>query len=121
MEKEFVPYELALKLKELGFNEYCLAFYWTDTTQLVCDNDFTGKHSGVHLQAPLWQQAFDWLETKHKLYHIIDNVVLSFGITDCRNNNIIITKYINHDDLYESNVEVKVECLKMLIEMVSVN
>ena len=30
MEKEFVTYELALKLKELGFNEPCIATYDED-------------------------------------------------------------------------------------------
>lgn len=28
MNKEFVPYEQALALKELGFNETCIAFYY---------------------------------------------------------------------------------------------
>ena len=28
MEKEFVPYELAAKLKELGFNEECFNMYF---------------------------------------------------------------------------------------------
>ena len=27
MEKEFVPYELAVKLKELGFDEECFGYY----------------------------------------------------------------------------------------------
>ena len=27
MKEQFVPYELAAKLKELGFDEACLAFY----------------------------------------------------------------------------------------------
>ena len=30
MEKEFVPYELAVKLKALGFDEPCLDQYKTD-------------------------------------------------------------------------------------------
>jgi hypothetical protein len=27
MNKEFVPYEIALELKQLGFDEYCIAYY----------------------------------------------------------------------------------------------
>lgn len=43
MEKEFVPYELEVKLKKLG-----------------CDKEFSnGKYIGV-----LWQQAFDWFREK---------------------------------------------------------
>ena len=30
MNKEFIPYEQALELKELGFNEVCLGYYNLD-------------------------------------------------------------------------------------------
>jgi len=30
MEKEFVPYELAVKLKAIGFNELCFTYYEED-------------------------------------------------------------------------------------------
>jgi hypothetical protein len=35
LKSEFVPYELALRLKNLGFNEQCLAYY--------SDSEFTQK------------------------------------------------------------------------------
>jgi hypothetical protein len=39
MEKEFVPYELALKMKELGFDEPCLAYY------SILEIHRTGEHN----------------------------------------------------------------------------
>ena len=70
MEKEFLPYELALELKELGFNsstsfltEDSLDKYlntlwrWSDGLSII-DN---------LIQAPLYQQAFKWFREKHKL------------------------------------------------------
>lgn len=68
MEKEFVPFELAKKLKDLGFETKCLGYY--------CDeNNFRGrfvlayneKQIDSMVQAPLWQQAFDWFESKYGL------------------------------------------------------
>jgi len=65
MKKEFIPYEQALALKELGFNEPCLAYYNTDpylgspAFNLVKPFD----HEWC-LSAPLFQQAFRWFREK---------------------------------------------------------
>lgn len=71
MEKEFVPYGLALKLKEIGFDEPCMAFYfkrgainkyWNRIyTNSVCEIE---KTHNFHCTAPLWQQAWRWLADK---------------------------------------------------------
>ena len=67
MKEQFIPYELAIELRNLGFDDYVFAFYWTDTKQLILDSpDYLGKHNGVHLQAPLWQQSFDYFRIKYK-------------------------------------------------------
>ena len=71
MKEQFVPYELAIELRNLGFDDYVFAFYWVDTKQLILNTpDYSGKHNGVHLQAPLWQQAFDFLWDKTGKYII---------------------------------------------------
>lgn len=65
MEDQFVPYELAVKLKELGFNEECLARYcvvteWekpTGEVRLQISSDCPNNHKTL-FKAPLWQQAF---------------------------------------------------------------
>jgi hypothetical protein len=49
MNKEFIPYEQALELKELGFDEPCIAI-WIDTIPL-----------------PLYQQVFRWFREKYDL------------------------------------------------------
>lgn len=41
MKKEFVPYELAVKLKELGFDEPCLAVF--NESKKFRINTFGGK------------------------------------------------------------------------------
>lgn len=73
MEKQFIPHNLALKLKELGFNEECLAFYSTDgQAKLFRTNpDQTHNNSYWYLSAPLWQQAFDFIRNKFNIFGYI--------------------------------------------------
>lgn len=91
MKEQFVPYDLALKLKELGFDEECF-YIWEynnmipmmeelsiEKPDLEIDTSLMPKfvlrnsHSGFFeplinkedsCLAPLWQQAFDWLLEK---------------------------------------------------------
>lgn len=74
MENLFVPYEVALKLKEKGFNEPCLARY--DSFTLKLDYNFAGLYPfdtiPIHLPAPLYQQAVDWLRIKHGIWLYVD-------------------------------------------------
>ena len=69
MKEQFVTYEIALKLKELGFDEECLML-WEHTdfwTNLVRPEEFKKVVSERYCQAPLWQQVIDWLRRKHKI------------------------------------------------------
>jgi hypothetical protein len=66
----FVTYEIALKLKEKGFNEQCLAFFngvGDDMLQPI-DTDFINfREIGECIAAPLWQQVFTWLRDVHDI------------------------------------------------------
>lgn len=68
MDKEFIPYEQAVALKELGFDEPCMAIYYSK------DKSFSWHHHKDHtndepildsgefnISAPLYQQAMRWL------------------------------------------------------------
>lgn len=80
MEKEFVTYEIALKLKELGFDEKCFGYYSQNDTN---DMHYLGIYqeedyflsgdvpSIVGPEAPLWQQAIDWFRKRHNMWIII--------------------------------------------------
>lgn len=75
MEEQFVTYEIALALKELGFGEPCLA-YWVNheytaekevlVWETVPDCDYNSV-SDSETSAPLWQQVFDWFSDKYNL------------------------------------------------------
>lgn len=67
MEKQFVPYEIALKLKELGFDEECFGYYSEqhDKTKIFCLYQEEDYFDEIRLEAPLWQQVIDWFDNKN--------------------------------------------------------
>ena len=67
MKEQFVTYEIALKLKELGFNESCLGYYTiTNKGLLYPYNMYEYIYRKDFLcAAPLWQQVIDWFRDKH--------------------------------------------------------
>jgi len=69
MNKEFIPYQQALVLKELGFNEPCFATYQYPSNNLVrVDADSEGvKNSNFvnFIAAPLYQQVFRWFRDEY--------------------------------------------------------
>lgn len=63
MNNQFVTYEIALKMKELGFDEECLGNYGEKSKDLFIFPDSQLKR--LTIKAPLWQQAIDWLREKY--------------------------------------------------------
>ena len=69
IEKEFVPYEEALALKELGFDERCFSFYYIDK-QLHMNATYQ-NHLAFRgwVAAPTFSQAFRWFREKYQLHN----------------------------------------------------
>jgi len=82
MKEQFVTYDIALKLKELGFDEECLCTYGKSDKRFmrnpgtnmidepVEDNPYYWQNSKVHesvICAPLWQQVIDWFREANNL------------------------------------------------------
>lgn len=61
MKTEFILYEQALALKELGFDESCIAKYNSWGTLFIREEP---EPSEKEVLAPLYQQAFRWLFEK---------------------------------------------------------
>ena len=119
MNKAFIPYEQALELKELGFDDYNIAWYAIvdEKPKIVFLN------YGSHLCAPLYQQAFRWVREKYRLFFTIEVdqtmepkfcYTLSRYKGDFQWDNILPT----YSELYYTYEEAELACLKKLIEIV---
>ena len=140
MEKEFVPYEQALVLKELGFNEECFIF-WTNNPKYKGDNIQLCVTDGIHgyspnsisfkqdflregeILAPTFSQAFRWFREKHNLFHEIQidrtaEPKFCFDIFQYEHFGNYEEIRIGEWYLYRTQEEAELECLKELIEIV---
>lgn len=120
----FVPYKHALELKELGFDEECVAFWDPRETEDIrrpwlgnrAFNSNDDRH-GIVFAAPLWQQAFDWINQKYDLYSYIER--FDDGSYDyCITSDKFPAEEVEdeyEDDIYDS----RVRCLKRLFEYIS--
>ena len=70
MKHLFVPYELALKLKEKGFDEQCLMVYESKDS-LIPESEAGSNYTNV--DAPLYQQVQDWFREKHNIHIKVDD------------------------------------------------
>jgi len=110
MTKEFLPYELALKIKELGFDEPCFGFYYDDGELQIKE----GNHYPLgYLNAPLFQQAFRWFRKKEFL----------IDVTSLNSNEYEFYiqwsfAYSHLSDIYKTYEEAELACLDKLIEIV---
>lgn len=120
--KEFVPYQEALELKELGFDEPCFGFYTEVYKNLI--KTFCKYPINLPTKpflAPTFSQAFRWFRKKYNLIHRIDR---DGGWWICA----ILNLYDEEDqgtiEIYLENCypnsyeEAELACLRKLIEIV---
>ena len=116
MEKEFVTYEIALELKELGFNEPCWGYYKDmkgEKVLLYDTMDFDGE-----CNAPPHQQVFGWFEDNYSYFVDIK--------TDTTPNEILGFDYTIKSwkfppmvfDFFKDKREGNIAVIKKMIEMV---
>jgi hypothetical protein len=124
MKNEFLPYDRALKLKELGFDEPCFGYYYTlngkdwkfvDNHEYYEIDDQLVIGANFTLLAPLFQQAFRWFREKYGLAGLIEigTQEYSFLVFDEKTDSRKVTSSMN--GTYE---EAELACLDKLIEIV---
>ena len=125
IEKEFVPYEEALTLKELGFNKPCLASYYHAGKRLdICEYINHGEYTVL---APTFSQAFRWLREKYWYTALIlcDSFQIIMQISTSRTRDsrtwewkpIYVTQTYHKEEGLKSYDESELACLKQLIEI----
>ena len=109
MKKEFLPFDLEVKLVELGFNE---------KTFDVHSDIVTSGFKVVKKPTPriLFQQAFRFFREKYGLHYIIcKNIQMDgYGYRE-----VILIPYMeeNENTIFKTYEEAEVECLVKLIEI----
>jgi len=127
MEKEFVSYEMALALKELGFNEPCFDNY-----------NIYGKLWGLRLNkqvkikgaclAPTYSQAFRFFREKYNIQGYIYSSAVRGNAEKTKqftgyiwNINGIDMPFLStdaRDELHDTYEEAELACLIKLIELI---
>jgi hypothetical protein len=127
MEKEFVPYDLALRMKQLGFDESCMASRDMSNTEGL-------------IQVPTYSQAFRWFREKYDLHSLVCFDKQIDEIDDEELENPYFTYYYSINELWTkgkdynkftrgfvniasnrdilSHEEAELDCLEKLIEIV---
>lgn len=120
LEKEFVPHQESLELKELGFNEPCFVYYKASN-----ENKPAYPNHGITqnslcmdgITAPTFSQAFRFFREKHNLKswvqeHTADTFIYEIRphkLTDYREDEVYV---------YEEYEQAELACLRKLIEIV---
>ena len=121
MEKEFVSYEMALALKELGFDEPCFAWYKNGKLRIELYWNISDLRDEDCI-SPTYSQVFRWFREKYDLFGCIDLHVSTPLHWYVRIDKISINDYLYHsedDSIYYANYEdAELACLMKLIEIV---
>jgi hypothetical protein len=112
MEAEFVPYQEALALKELGFDEPCFAWHVSEAYGLEFGEVIKDDLLNDAVLAPTWGVAFRWFREKYELYSFVFKFDEGFGYETYKEG---VTQTNESFDTYE---EAELACLEKLIEIV---
>ena len=122
MNKEFVPYEEALALKELGFDEPVMFTYYRKKLGYIKNSIKSGEMPNLpypkYVLAPLYQQAFRWFREKYGMKFYIKQDNWNHWCIPM----IHIPETNNHEDIcgsYETYEEAELACLRKLIEIIN--
>jgi hypothetical protein len=128
LQKEFVPYELALRMKQLEFDEPCFSYYMNGILQPSLNvKDYSYFKEMIEINsniknfenvlAPLYQQAFRWFREEYNLSVSISLISIDY-FYDIRREG---EQFIDKPDSYKTYEEAELACIEKLLEIVEEN
>ena len=125
-----IPYESALKLKELGFDEPCFGKFYYNQLEIGgiwTNNDFK-EEPDIFISAPLYQQAFRFFREKYNIQGYIYSSAVRGNAEKTKqftgyiwNINGIDMPFLStdaRDELHDTYEEAELACLQKMIEIV---
>ena len=109
MEEQFVTYEIALKLKELGFDEEVCALYRHERLYPILGFEKINSIKQSVIAAPLWQQVIDWLREKRDIHLYLPKSVYGGYVY------VVDAKY--SDTIYANFYEAREQAILKAIEL----
>ncbi len=125
MKEQFVTYEIALKLKELGFDEECFGRYegadyylekWNEVklepTHTTSQNTFSWQLAS----ALLWQQVIDFFRQKHNIWIQIEMQYydgITYTYTIIQNNGKVIKSEEEFHEYYEAREQAILKAIEL--------
>jgi hypothetical protein len=126
-EKEFVTYDLASRMKALGFTESCFNLYHLNRRELmyVCPNigevatyKYDNHNKTNHISAPTFSQAFRWFRENYNLISSIDTIIYGCTLNEQEFHYKIITNTgVGSYGQFGTYEEAEFACLENLIEI----
>ena len=133
LQKEFVPYELALRMKQLEFDEPCFSYYMNGILQPSLNvKDYSYFKEMIEINsniknfenvlAPLYQQAFRWFREKQEIEGFVHKSIEGnyyFVIKKTGNNESNMYEFTKTaPKTFDTYEEAELACLEKLIEIV---
>ena len=119
IESNFVPYQIAVDMKSIGFDEPCFAIYGKSEGYLfkIHTDKFDTVDKLHFIKAPTYSQAFRFFREKYGLHYIIcKNIQMDgYGYRE-----VILIPYMeeNENTIFKTYEEAELECLVKLIDIV---
>jgi hypothetical protein len=119
--KDFVPYNFALRMKRIGFDEPCMGNYFHTKELRTYGGDISKIKNSEYgsVTAPTFSQAFRWFREEYKLHN---------GIVPYYDYYYYLIKDFNNGEEYRSNdltefiyEKAELACLEKLLEIVEEN
>jgi hypothetical protein len=141
MDREFIPYELALELKKLGFEDSSFGRFYTKPNCKMFNVDEKGRAYPIKniskklykvgedyvlndenvIVAPTYSEAFRWFREKHNLIGGVEYIGGMKPATTWWDIYVVGYYNIDHKEMsmkYQPYEEAELACLKKLIEIV---
>jgi hypothetical protein len=135
LQKDFLPFELSLKMKQLGFDEPCMYYVDEQNNSFIYNfqthpDEFIEWCGVKVISTPTYSQSFKFFREKYNLQSEIEfrHCEYSFKINfqklaDGENPPVMVWHLIDswlglNMNLFKTYEEAELECLKKLIEIV---